>query len=300
MPLPSKPQVRVLKRNASKLRLDDESVDLIVTSPPYFSMRRYQSAGQACPGQIGSEGSVDDFLDALWTVSAELHRVLKPGGSLFLNIMDKYNSAASNQNGLGASLQGGSHEANRIGRGSTVDDVPAKSLIGIPWRYALGMTEGRAGDPWVLRADIIWHKTNGMPDPTRDRVQRKHEYIFHFTKRGSYHANPTSVKRLHSVLSLPTRGLRVPSTLSHIKHPAPFPVGLPLLLIDGWSPQGGVVLDPFGGSGTTALAASVLGRSAITVDLSKDYCDLARWRVRDSEERAAAKRVAESLGLEIP
>jgi len=294
------PRVTILNKNALVLPLADKSVDLIVTSPPYFSMRKYQSNGEPCVGQIGSEADVQGFLDALWAVSAEAWRVLRPGGSFFLNIMDKYNSPASNQNGLGATLQGGSHESNRIGRGTTVDDVPVKSLIGIPWKYTIGMMEGKAGNQWLLRSDMIWNKTNGMPDPTNDRAQRKHEYLFHFTKQGRYYANPSAVRGVMSVLSIPTRGLSVPEHLSHIKHPAPFPVAMPLLLIAGWCPPNGVVLDPFGGSGTTALAASVLGREGISVDLSADYCKLAQWRVNDTCERASALQTARELGLSLP
>lgn len=294
------PLIEILNNNALDLPLEDESVDLVITSPPYFSMRKYQNRGDIYDEQVGSESDVKGYLMALWTASAEIQRVLKPSGSLFLNIMDKYNSSASNQNGLGATLQGGSHEANRIGRGTTVDDVPVKSLIGLPWKYAIGMMEGEAGEPWLLRSDMIWNKTNGMPDPTQDRAQRKHEYVFHFTKNGRYFANPQSVKAISTVLPIPTRGLRVPEHLSNLKHPAPFPVSLPLLLIDGWCPKNGVVLDPFGGSGTTALAAHVLGRDAISIDLSEDYCNLAMWRVEDLSELAVARQSALELSINLP
>ncbi len=294
---PCKAAATVLNCDALALPLEDESVDLVVTSPPYFAMRKYKNDGATYAGQIGSEKEVEGFLEALWAASAEIGRVLKPGGSFFLNIMDKYNSPASNQNGLGETLQGGSHQANRIGRGTTVDDVQVKSLIGIPWKYTIGMMEGKAGEPWILRADMIWNKTNGMPDPTRDRAQRKHEYVFHFTKQGRYFSNPRAVKEITTVLSVPTKGLQVPQHLSAIKHPAPFPVALPLLLIDGWCPATGIVLDPFGGSGTTALAASVLGRRGISVELSSDYCKLAQWRVDDPCEREAALQAARGLSV---
>lgn len=293
------PVIEILNNDALDLPLEDESVDLVITSPPYFSMRKYQDNGDTYFGQVGVEDNVEGYLKSLWVSAGEIYRVLKPGGSFFFNIMDKYNSPASNQNGLGATLQGGSHEANRIGRGTTVDDVPVKSLLGIPWKFAIGMIEGNAGEPWLLRSDMIWNKTNGMPDPTQDRAQRKHEYVFHFTKNPTYFSNPKSVRDISTVMSLPTRGLRVPSQFLQIKHPAPFPISLPLLLIDAWSPKQGVVLDPFGGSGTTALAASILGRDGISIDLSEDYCRLALWRVADSSERRNAIQAALELGITV-
>lgn len=283
LPLPIGSAIAI-QANALTLPLADSSVDVIVTSPPYFALRKYTDGGSdAYEGQIGHEPTPGEFLEALWAVTAECGRVLRPSGSLFLNIMDKYNSAASNQNGLGKTLQGGSHETNRIGRGSTVDDVPNKSLIGIPWRYALGVLDGQAGDsPWRLRAELIWHKVNAMPDPTRDRAARKHEHIFHFVKRDKYFSDPPQVREFGgTVWSMPTEPSRFPPEFG--PHPAPFPIDLPRRLIAGWSPEDGVVLDPFGGSGTTALVAKVMGRSAITVDLSAEYTRLAQWRIADRE-----------------
>jgi DNA modification methylase len=279
----------VLRGNAVALPLADESVDLIVTSPPYFALRKYKDGGEAYDAQIGMEPTPADFLEALWAVTAECRRVLKPTGSLFFNIMDKYNSAASNQNGLGVTLQGGSHEANRIGRGSTVDLVPVKSLMGVPWRYALGLLDGKAGGDWLLRSDMIWNKINAMPDPTRDRAARRHEYLFHFTKRAKYFANADEVRKFKSVWDLPTEPLRVPA--GAVKHPAPFPVAMPAQLIRAWCPPGGVVLDPFGGSGTTALAALANGRIGVSLDLSQDYSETALVRCADDASvRRALKR----------
>ena len=170
-------------------------------------------------------------------------------------------------------LQGGSHESNRIGRGTTVKLVPIKSLLGIPWRYALGVLDGKAGDNWILRGDIIWNKINGLPDPTSDRVARKHEYLFHFTKRGKYFSRPVETSIMSSVWNLPTEPLKLPGGK---KHPARFPIALPIQLIRGWCPEGGTVLDPFGGSGTVAVAAIALNRVGISIDISADYCDTAK------------------------
>lgn len=286
---PPQGAVLVLRGNALTLPLPDDSVDLIVTSPPYFALRRYEDGGDAYKGQVGSEATPGEFLEALWAVTKECQRVLKPSGSFFLNIMDKYNSAASNQNGLGATLQGGSHEANRIGRGKTVSLVPTKSLLGIPWRYAIGVLDGKAGEGWILRSDMIWNKTNGLPDPTRDRASRKHEYLFHFAKRQKYFSDPQAVAKMKSVWDLPTEPLRLPA--GAVKHPAPFPIALPANIIRAWCPPTGVVLDPFGGSGTTAIAAAVNGRLGISIDLSQDYSETALLRSTDRDVLVrAAKR----------
>lgn len=266
--------IQIIQADARHLPLPDSSVDLIITSPPYFSMRHYQDRGLLLQ-QIGLEPTVSEYLQSLWAVTSECYRVLKPTGSLFFNLMDKYNSAASNQNGLGTNLQGGSHESNRIGRGRTVPDVPTKSLIGIPWKYALGLLEGKAGGNWILRSDMIWHKSNAMPDPTADRARRTHEYIFHFTKQSRYFANPAVTKLISSVWEFPTQPSRLPK---HLQHPAPFPLAMPTWLIRGFCPPQGVVLDPFGGSGTTALAAQQESRHGISVDLSETYCETARVR----------------------
>ena len=117
----------LLRANALAIPLADDSVDAIIKSPPYFALRSYQDDGEHYDGQIGSEPTPRDFLEALWAVTAECKRVLKPSGSMFVNLGDKY-----------------------AGSG---DGIPAKSLMGLPWRYAIGCIDQLG---LILRAEMIW------------------------------------------------------------------------------------------------------------------------------------------------
>ena len=241
-------------------------------------------------------------MDALLAATREMVRVLKPSGSIFVNLGDKYAGS------------GGGGEGSSDGR---------KSLMGIPWRYAIRCIDELG---LILRAEVIWSKPNGLPESVTDRVRRSHEQWFHLVKEPRYFSAVDEIREAHksapgregkgalggqkslrpvgpnsgsynalgalpgSVWTVPTEPLRVPDHLG-IDHFAAFPTEFPRRIITGWSPRGGVVLDPFGGTGTTALVASVLGRDAISVDMSADYCRLAEWRTTDPAQRAKAARV---------
>jgi len=197
----------IIHGDARTLPLEDNSVDLIVTSPPYFSLRSYQDEGEHYDGQVGSEPSPQDFLEALWECTAEAVRVLKPGGSLFVNLGDKYAGSGGHNNQtlaqptnsgeLGwaakerASRRGPRHYSKASG------GIRDKSLLGLPWRYAIGCIDGKAGAPLILRAEIIWDKPNGIPESVKDRSRRTHEQWFHFTKEGRYFAAIDELRRPH-------------------------------------------------------------------------------------------------------
>ena len=201
------------------------------------------------------------------------------------------------------SFRQGARGGNRRSRPQAVPGIPPKSLIGVPWRFAI-----RAIDELglTLRGEVVWAKPNAMPESVTDRVRRVHETWFHFTLGPRYFADIDPIREPStttshskpkgkppaSVWSVSTRGLKVPEDLG-LDHPAAFPVDLPLRIVAGWSPEDGVVLDPFGGSGTTALAARALGRTGIVNDLSLDYCRIAAWRTTDPREIA----IAETKGL---
>lgn len=142
--------------------LPDGCVDCIVTSPPYYGLRDY-----GVDGQIGLEETPEVFIDHLVTVFRELWRVLKPEGTLWVNMGDSY--AGSN-------------------RGA--DDVKPKDLIGIPWMLAFALRT----DGWYLRQDIIWHKPNPMPESVTDRCTKAHEYIFLFSKSARYYFDAEAIK----------------------------------------------------------------------------------------------------------
>jgi DNA modification methylase len=289
----------VLRGDAAHLPLPDGSVDLICTSPPYWGLRSYSDNGEHYEGQIGSEETPAEYIAALLACTREWMRVLKPSGSLFVNLGDKY---------------GGD-----------------KSLLGLPWRYAHGCVDDLG---LILRRDIIWSKLSAQPESVTDRCATRHEYLFHLVKHPRYFAAVDEIRepcvrqpRPNEILQLPGGGMRgqrqipgrsdflggvskpsgfhplgklpgsvwdipsqpliVPDWLD-VDHFAAFPMELPRRIILGWSPPSGIVVDPCGGTGTTALVADVLGRDGYSFDVSADYCRLARWRCSDPGERARA------------
>lgn len=178
-------------------RLKPNSVDMIVTSPPYFNLRDYGH-----PGQIGLEGSPDEYVAAMVQVFAALRPALKDTGTLWLNIGDTY---ATNSGGPGNSFSrdivGSKTKSARFRRPTTVGNgIKPKDLIGIPWMLAFALR----ADGWYLRQDIVWSKPNPMPESVTDRCTKSHEYIFLLSKSERYYfdneaikenAEPSSIKR---------------------------------------------------------------------------------------------------------
>lgn len=402
--------INLIRGDARQLALADASVDLIVTSPPYFALRSYTDGGQHYAGQVGSEATPAEFIAALVECTREWMRVLKPTGSIWVNLGDKY-SGAQAQNVAGQNRAGDSARTWRQ-TDPRRTGIPNKSLMGLPWRYALACIDELG---LILRAEVIWDKPNGLPESVTDRVRRSHEQWFHFVKQPRYFSAVDEIResfaaaprksganalagqqtiRLRgksdpdernslgklpgSVWEIATQPLTVPKELG-VDHFAAFPMEWPRRIILGWSPPGiciacgegrrpvveskrtidgipqndlggwkrgrndvtsgidnnrfgthrtmigyscacppcpkcddsrrswlvpgkpchacpptrpAVVLDPFGGTGTTALVASVLGRQGISVDMSADYCRLAQWRTTDAKQLERAKRPA--------
>lgn len=216
----------ILRGDALHLPLPDESVDLIVTSPPYFALRSYQDEGAHYEGQVGSEPTPQEFLEALWAATEEMVRVLKPSGSIFINLGDKYaGSGGHNNAGLAggpSQLQGRSQRATDFKGGggakrraeqrnaarrnapdaynkATVGGARAKSLMGLPWRYAIGCIDQLG---LILRAELVWSKLNGLPESVTDRVRRSHEQWFHFTREPRYFAAIDEIRQEHSASSV--------------------------------------------------------------------------------------------------
>lgn len=503
-------RTQVIRGNALDLPLPDSSVDLVITSPPYFALRSYRDGDQHYDGQIGSEATPQEFLESLWAATREMVRVLKPTGSIWVNLGDKYAGSGGHNNGAYgvsglhkdrptsatrdagrdaiASIRNAPDRYNqsatfevgrRIDKGEqryVKGDVPKKSLMGLPWRYAIGCVDQLG---LILRAEVIWSKPNGLPESVTDRVRRSHEQWFHMVKSPRYFAAVDEVREPHSenthgpgtsrvgkgyqtrqndgggnagntvginplgklpgsVWTIPSEPLVVPDAVAQHyglpDHFAAFPTEWPRRIILGWSPNGvcvqcgegrrpvvekegestyaqlgkrngshvadlerryggdwnartatgavphfeprpatitgyacactpytdhpenrgqsfhapgrdpaaghtanaaerssayrngeagpsgpvreyhlagwtppptrpAVVLDPFGGTGTVAMVARVLGRVGISVDLSADYCRLAEWRIFRSghgakvEERTWADRQGSLEGL---
>ena len=180
----------LIRGDATSIPLADDSVDLVVTSPPYFALRSYTDGGEHYDGQIGSEATPQAFLEALWAVTAECRRVLKPSGSIFVNLGDKY-SGNQPHNGWPKDCRNpdseqqspAKDEQSKAARVTDFGGIPAKSLMMLPQRYAIGCIDQLG---LILRAEIIWSKPNGLPESVTDRVRRSHEQWFHMTREPRY------------------------------------------------------------------------------------------------------------------
>lgn len=263
--------------------MPDQSVHCCVTSPPYWGQRDYGNELQ-----IGQEPTPDAFVASLVGVFAEVRRVLRDDGTLWLNLGDSY---AANRGGtsmpaetLAGGVSGrGAIDAKR-GResGYTPHRDPAahglkhKDLIGIPWRVAFALQA--AG--WYLRQDIIWHKPAPMPESVRDRCTKAHEYLFLLAKSERYYydaaaiAEPadTGTRNRRDVWSMQTQ----PFAGAHF---AVMPEALVEPCILAGCPVGGTVLDPFAGSGTVGVVAAKQGRKFIGCELNPEYAAIAVDRI---------------------
>lgn len=157
--------------------MSDKSVQCCVTSPPYFGLRDY-----GVDGQIGLEGTPDDFVKKLVEVFREVKRVLADDGTLWLNIGDSYAGSGKGPAGNLGKAHNERHMEHTKSSGLVPDGCKPKDLIGIPWMLAFALR----ADGWYLRQDIIWNKPNGMPEAVKDRCTKSHEYIFLLTKSPKY------------------------------------------------------------------------------------------------------------------
>lgn len=251
------------------LPFEDESVHCCVTSPPYWEQGDY-----GVDGQIGLEATSAEYVERIVQVFREVRRVLRPDGTAWLNLGDGYRD---------------------------------KSLLGLPWRVALALRE----DGWCLRSEVIWHKPNPWPEPVEDRPTKAHEHLFLLTRSPRYHydaaaimeaANPArqrgtpartikatgtvGTKRADYEASrrrVATRNKRsvwaIPVANHKGVHFAVFPEALVEPCILAGCPEGGTVLDPFTGSGTTGAVALRRGRSFVGCELNPAYIELAEERI---------------------
>ncbi len=252
--------------------LPTESVDCIVTSPPYYGQRDYK-----VKGQIGLEKTPFEFIESLVDVFGEARRVLKPTGALWVNIGDTYWS------GKGKPTQPDNKQRNRRferpqDKTSSHPICKPKQLLLVPHRFAIAMQD----DGWVVRNDVIWCKQNPTPDPATDRLASAHEFMFFFTKQAKgYYFNRRAVR----VLCADGKSTKNPPTVWNLKsaptfkkHIAPFQEELLRIPIKATLPINGVLLDPFCGSATAlkmALARSKRSR-AVGIDISEDFLNEAK------------------------
>jgi site-specific DNA-methyltransferase (cytosine-N4-specific) len=255
-------------------------VDCIVTSPPFYGQRDY-----GIDGQIGLEQHPREFIQKLLDVFELCWPVLRETGSMWVNLGDTYWS------GKGAHK---SDETKQSARrfGMRPQDHPGdgtwtrpKQLLLIPHRFAIGMQD----EGWLIRNDNVWMKPNPIPDQVRDRSSMSKEYVFHFTRARWYYYNRQAVGRVMSsgrVLP-PLDVWEVPPARGNGIHKASFSEDLVRIPILATTPPGGVVLDPFAGSGTTLQFAKACGFRSIGIDLSRAYCGHARDAMQSSNQNAA-------------
>jgi DNA modification methylase len=254
--------------------MEPESVDCCVTSPPYWRLRAY-GGGDA---EIGHEETPEGYIAALVDVLEAVRRVLKPRGTLWLNIGDRYAGSYAGKERLNKHAGVLPEQARTDG----LDGYKRKDLMGLPWQLAFALRD--AG--WYLRADIIWHKLRAMPSPVRDRRTVAHEYVFMLSKGESYHYDDKAVSvPSGSDWSAPRRSLRtvwsIPTACFPGAHFAVMPTEIAQNAILAGCPAGGVVLDPFGGAGTVGLVANRTGRSAVLLELNPEYAALSQRRIED-------------------
>jgi hypothetical protein len=192
----TEPMPEILVGDARALPLADESVDLIVTSPPYFGLRDY-----GVEGQVGAEPTPAEFIAALIECTREMVRVLKPSGSIFVNLGDKYagnnlaKSARTNTT-LDGPPTADYGRGNRQMRSLRVPGIPGKSLMMLPERYRIAAVDELG---LIARAVLIWSKPNGLPESVTDRVRRSHEDWVHLTKSPRYFAAVDEIREPHTM-----------------------------------------------------------------------------------------------------
>jgi DNA modification methylase len=251
---------------AALARVEDEAVDCIVTSPPYYWQRDYEVAGQ-----LGHEATIQDYVATLARVFENAKRVLSPTGTLFLNLGDTYYSAKGRPHGRDDKHTGRQMMRRQL---RAVDGpglgLPRKSLIGIPWRVALALQD----DGWTLRSAAIWQRPGSLPEPTaKDRPWRTYENVFIFAKQPRYYFNRAGLEGEEDVWRIVARPENPGS------HFAPYPRELVERCLDAGCKKGGTVLDPFVGSGTTMLCALARQSPAIGIDIKPEYCAFTEQRI---------------------
>jgi DNA modification methylase len=282
----------------------DQCLQTCITSPPYYGLRDYGHEGQ-----IGLEETPEAFVAKMVEVFREVKRVLRDDGTLWLNLGDSYSGSGK---GPAGNLGAKHNERHLEHKHSAIvpEGLKPKDLIGIPWMVAFALR----ADGWYLRQDIIWHKPNPMPESVTDRCTKAHEYIFLFSKSQKYHFDASAIReplanpertnfqsgsrpngenkdRNDNDLSVRSkdavyenrnkRSVWTVTTKPYSgAHFATFPPDLIEPCILAGAPEGGIVLDPFMGSGTTAHTALRAGRQYVGCELNGEYIKLANERLK--------------------
>ena len=251
--------------------LPDGCVQTVVTSPPYWSLRDY-----ATENQIGRNDVLSDYITSIVSMFAELRRVLRDDGTVWLNVGDAFTS--------GNRRYRAPDRKNRVRamtvRPPTPHGLKPKDLIGVPWRLAFALQE--AG--WWLRSEVIWHKPNAHPESVRDRPTKAHETVFLLSKSQDYYYDFEAVRgprgrRLRSVWEIATEPVK--RLHGHADdHPAMMSMTLARRCVSITSREESIVLDPYAGAGTTLIAAHGLGRRWIGIEINPSFVDPIDRRLR--------------------
>ena len=290
------------------LPLFDEPARMCVTSPPYYGLRDYGGEDD----QVGLEETPEEYIENLVEVFSKVRDCLTDDGTLWLNIGDSYyNYRPGKGQALSKQTVANTNQdlpTRNPRRGNALEGLKEKDLIGIPWMLAFALR----ADGWYLRQDIIWHKPTPMPESVKDRCTKAHEYIFLLSKNNKYYYDNEAIKeptvtkdnsiRARDITKLnntPGRtkmgGLKTNNYDKRNKrsvwtvttkpykgaHFAVFPPDLIDPCILAGSEEGDLILDPFMGSGTTAMVAKTLGRDYIGCELHEEYGELIQKRIDD-------------------
>lgn len=297
----------------------DESIDCMITSPPYWQLRDY-----GFKGQWGLEKTFREYLDKLFELMEQVQRILKPNGTVWVNLGDSYFGSG---NGQGVKPE---HKnlntliaAPKSPNNDKRNGLPNKCLSLIPHRFAVGCIERG----WIVRNDIVWAKPNGLPEAVRDRFSKKHEYIFFLVKNPDYYFDLDAIREPYKTssfervryamteyggdkknkkgpfgkgakyggrqrkINLNPKGKNpgdvtdfwvISTKPGSAKHYATFNTELITKPILAGCSKGGIVLDPFCGTGTTGVRAIELGRKFIGIDAKKEYCEIARKNIEQA------------------
>jgi site-specific DNA-methyltransferase (adenine-specific) len=290
-------------------KMQDKSIDCVISSPPYWQLRDY-----GYDGQWGLESTFQEYLEHLWQMMDEIYRVLKDEGTCWINLGDSYNNS-----GLAGNRDGKFNDQpivatnTKAGRGGQ-KGYPNKCLVLLPHRFAIGCIDRG----WILRNDVIWAKRNGMPEPVTDRFTKKHEYIFFMTKSEKYYFDLDSIRDKHkhsndkrndgkrheykgdvksqnnewiasNAVSFNPKG-KNPGSVSDFwdvttkgsadQHFASYNTDLIKKPILAGCPEGGLIYDPFMGTGTTAMAALRANRNFVGSEMSTEYIKICEQNIK--------------------
>jgi DNA modification methylase len=289
-------------------------LDCVISSPPYWQLRDY-----GYDGQWGLEPTFQQYLEHLWEMMDEIYRVLKPSGTCWINLGDTYNSGGNTRSNKDGQKEGAISHEYLENTGFTKTDIKLngkpKCLLLIPHRFAIGCIDRG----WIVRNDIIWAKRNCMPESTKDRFSKKHEYIFLMVKNEKYSFDLDAIRDEHkwakdkrndgkrheykedaksqndikvgtNAVSFNPKGKNpgdvsdfwdITTKPSSVKHYATYNVELITKPILAGCPEGGLIYDPFMGSGTTAIHAIINNRNFIGSEMSSDYLEIANKRISE-------------------